>query len=116
MTISLRQTRGGSKEQLPADWNMQRFIAAFEERHPEIVPLLGKGMALEFMGLESRMLVAILLDLLGKGVVALPMHDGLMVARSRKAEAVAAMENGSLSAFGRKFIVDEKPVAAACLQ
>lgn len=105
-----------AKELLPADWNMQRFIAAFSERHPAIVPLLGQGMALELMGLESRMLVAILLDLLGNGVVAMPMHDGLMVARSRKAEAVTAMENASLAAFGRKFIVDEKPVAAKCLQ
>jgi hypothetical protein len=43
------------------------------------------------MGLESEILVGILIELASRGVVALPMHDGIMVAVSNRDLAIETM-------------------------
>jgi len=99
-----------AKEELPEGWTMGRFIEAFSEKHNAVMPLLGRGLALEFMFLDSQMMVKILLDLRSQGITALPMHDGLMVGQSAKETAVTVMKNASMSLFGRAFEVAEKPL------
>ena len=61
-----------------------------------------------FMRTESDILVAALLRLLDLGVVALPMHDGLMVRRDKAAEAATVMREASLRVTGFELPVAEK--------
>jgi hypothetical protein len=54
-------------------------LDAISRRHPLLVPLFGSASALRFQYLESRVIIESLLQLMGKGVVALPVHDSLLV-------------------------------------
>ncbi|TBZ30754.1 hypothetical protein [Rhizobium leguminosarum] len=74
----------GTKDVLPEGWSMERFKSAAADVHPAIAPLFDTNVGFELMALESGILVDILLELGSKGVAALPMHDGIMVAKSQK--------------------------------
>ncbi len=75
------------KEALPARWRASRFRDAIAQKHPALVPLFGRDIAMDLMFTESCILVAVLLRLARMGIAALPMHDGVMVP-SHHAEAV----------------------------
>lgn len=77
----------GVKEALPVGWTGRRLAAAIGEKHPALVPLFGKDIAMDLMFTESCILVAVLLRLARMGIAALPMHDGVM-AQSTQAGAV----------------------------
>ncbi|WP_245496225.1 hypothetical protein [Rhizobium leguminosarum] len=62
------------------------------------------------MALESKILVGILLELASKGVAALPMHDGIMVAASNKQLAIETMRKVSEEKVGRPLQVVEKAI------
>ena len=57
-------------------------------------------MGLELMFTESRILLAAMSRLLDQGVAALPMHDGMMVARGSSDAARKAMEEASMQELG----------------
>lgn len=98
----------GLKEQLPEGWTMRRFQHAACLKHPAIAELFGKGLSLEFMFTESRIMVAVLLGLAAKGIAGLPMHDGLMVAVSHKETAIGMMQQVSFEVLGKALPVAEK--------
>lgn len=100
----------GSKEALPLGWTMERFKAAAYARHPAIASLFDTNAGFELMAVESEILVGILLELGSKGVAALPMHDGIMVAVSQREFAIATMQNVSAAKVGRSLPVVEKPI------
>lgn len=81
----------GVKEALPVGWTGRRLAAAIGEKHPALVPLFGKDIAMDLMFTESCILVAVLLRLARMGIAALPMHDGIMVAASNCELAKKAM-------------------------
>lgn len=83
---------------------------AARDKHPAIAGLFCKGLSLEFMFTESCILVAILLGLDAKGIVGLPMHDGLMVAVSHKETAIDMMQKVSFQMLGRALPVAEKTI------
>jgi hypothetical protein len=62
------------------------------------------------MAKESEILVGILLELASKGVAALPMHDGIMVAASHKQLAIETMQRVSGEMVGRPLQVVEKEI------
>lgn len=95
---------------LPEGWTMPQVRKVIAEAHFAIVPLLDTNRGFELMSTESNLLVAILLDLISQGVVALPMHDGLMVAESKADIAVETMKRVSLSKLGVSLPVTEKPI------
>ncbi len=95
---------------LPEGSTMARVRKAIGDAHPAIASLLDTEVGFELMATESNLLVAILLDLISQGVVALPMHDGLMVAESKKEVATEAMKRVSLSMLGVSLQVTEKPI------
>lgn len=88
------------KEALPAGWTASRFRNAVAEKHPALVPLFGKDIALDLMFTESCILVAVLLRLARMGMAALPMHDGIMVPCSVAERGVKAMEEASAEMIG----------------
>lgn len=89
------------KGALPAGWTASRFRDAISQKHPALVPLFGKDIALDLMFTESTILVALLLRLARMGIAALPMHDGIMVARRNSETAVQQMEEASLEKIGK---------------
>ncbi|MEZ2132867.1 MULTISPECIES: hypothetical protein [unclassified Sinorhizobium] len=100
----------GIAERLPSGWTMQRFKAAAVALHPELAPLFDTDVGFELMHAESRMLVAVLLQLAGRGIVALGMHDGIMVAQSAREGAIAAMVETSRAQLGHSLPVVEKAI------
>ena len=66
-------------------------LRAITEVHPALSPLLFQGRGLALMFTESEILVDALLRLLDKGIVALPVHDCLVVAESHIDAAREAM-------------------------
>src|SRR5260370_26674701 len=60
-----------------------------DDKRPErIVPTFGRRLGYGLMFTESRVLMAVLEEFIRRGIVALPLHDGLLCAQSRKEEAV----------------------------
>ncbi|PWJ91710.1 hypothetical protein C8D77_103408 [Mesorhizobium loti] len=90
----------GVKDALPEGWTGRRLARAIEEKHPALVPLFGKDIALDLMFTESCVLVAVLLRLARMGIAALPMHDGVMVPLNSGAQARCIMETTSLALCG----------------
>ncbi len=108
--VAARRLPIGSKETLPSGWTMERFKAAASAHHPAIASLFDTNVGFELMALESEILVGIVLELGSKGVAALPMHDGVMVAASRKELAIETMLNVSAAKVGRSLPVVEKSI------
>lgn len=100
--------RSGRMERLPSEvksrlgkgWNATRFAKAIRERHAPIKHLFGTGIGLRFMYTESCVLVRTLLDLADVGVVALPVHDGILVPVSQQQIALSAMQAASRAIVG----------------
>jgi len=65
---------------------------------------LGYGL----MFTESRVLTAVLAELMERGIVALPLHDGLLCAQSRKEEAAEVMLRKAIDITGAAIPVEEK--------
>ena len=106
MRLSVEQ-----KESLPSGWTMGRFLEALSSLHPGIAPLFGTDVGPGFVATESRIMVAVLLELAASGIASLPVHDGLMVATSRKLVAAETMRRVSEEILGRELPVAEKPIA-----
>jgi len=96
------------KEQLPAGWTASRVKQTVADVHPDLVPLFGRDFGLDLMFTESRILLATLRLLMAQGIPALPMHDGIMVPRSKAEEGGAAMEEASAEVAGTSLPVTIK--------
>lgn len=78
---------------LPAGWeDPKRLREALLRRHPALKDAFGRALGYGLMFKESAILLAVLNELMAKGIVSLPLHDGLMVARSRASEVKDIME------------------------
>lgn len=96
----MRKLSSELKAQLPEGWTASRVVAAVSELHPDIAHLFGKDIGVELMFLESQILVALLLRLAAAEIAALPMHDGIMVARSNRDAARKIMAEVSAELLG----------------
>jgi hypothetical protein len=74
----------GTRSAFPSAATIADVIKAISQRHPALVPLFGSGACHQIFFLESEVLIATLLRLIDLGVVALPIHDCLLVACSKK--------------------------------
>ena len=94
---------------LPAGWvNPQRLRKAILERHLALEKAFGRGLGYGLMFTESRVLMAVLAELTERGIVALPLHDGLLCAQSRKEEAAEVMRRKAIEVTGAAIPVEEK--------
>ena len=62
----------------------KRLILEINKFHKPIAHLFGGQHGMKFMFLESEILIDVLLELNSKGIVALPIHDGLLVKPSQQ--------------------------------
>jgi hypothetical protein len=94
---------------LPAGWDSpQRLRAAILEKHPALSKAFGRRLGYDLMFTESRVLMAVLEELMKRGIVALPLHDGLLCARSWAEEAAEVMRAKAIEVTRAAIPVEEK--------
>jgi len=84
----------------PPDWSIDQLIAALTEAHHHIARHFGSGIGHELQFRESTILVRALLQLKRAGITALPVHDCVIVPRSKKSEAMMIMEEVTRKVLG----------------
>lgn len=114
--VSALLCREGTMVRLPDDlkaelgegWSGSRVTAAVAAKHPHIAPLFGQGIWPCLMFTESQIMVSVLLELLTLGIVALPIHDGLLVAEEHAEACTEVMEGVAQRVTGFRFPVARK--------
>jgi hypothetical protein len=76
--------------------------------HPALASVFETGVGLQLMFTESQILVSTLLRLIDHGIPALPLHDGLLVARSKAGAAMEAMAAASEEIVGTRLPITLK--------
>jgi hypothetical protein len=97
----------------PRDWSVPQMRKAIKDHHPAIAGLFGSAVGFDLMHTESEILVAVLEELLPKGVVALGLHDGLMVKQSADEEARKVMMMVAETLTGTSIPVTCKPLSTS---
>jgi hypothetical protein len=107
--------KAGAREildQLPRGVTAKRFRKAMREKHRALAEYLNgdtnKAIGMRLMFQESQILLRCLNELMGQKIVALPIHDGLLVAQSDVQVAEAAMKRASLAEVGVELPVQVK--------
>ncbi|GGA82997.1 hypothetical protein GCM10011385_41490 [Nitratireductor aestuarii] len=98
------------KAKLPEGWTARQLVEAISGRHPAIAHLFGTDLGGSLMHMESRILMAVLLELARRGIAALPMHDGIQTKLSDAEEAMEVMQSVSEQMLGVALPVKEKPI------
>jgi hypothetical protein len=94
---------------LPAGWESTlRLRNAILDKHPALGKAFGRRLGYGLMFTESCVLMAVLEELMRRGIVALPLHDGLLCAQSRKEEAAEVMRRKAEEIVGAAIPVEEK--------
>ncbi|MFK4647363.1 hypothetical protein ABIF96_005937 [Bradyrhizobium ottawaense] len=65
----------------PDGINLRTAFEMLAARHAPIAHLFGKGLGFQLMRIESDMLIEVLTELSAAGVIALPLHDSVLVAQ-----------------------------------
>ena len=82
----------GVRKHLPGKYSMGEVLRAVEKKHPEIYPLMTSGMGMQLFRKESDILVDVLLALKKRGIVALPIHDAVVVMDDKQQETTDIMK------------------------
>jgi hypothetical protein len=104
-----RKDDASDDEVLPDGWTVARLKGAILERHPALKPCFGSGVGDRLMHTESEVLVRVLGELKSRGIVALGLHDGLLVATSRADGVRIVMEEVAREVTSTHLPVTRKP-------
>jgi hypothetical protein len=88
-TTPITRMLNGMRESFPKDVSASQVTQAILKAHPALKFYQGGGHHIQFM--ESEIMVALLLDLKGKNITALPIHDAVCVAVSQAEVTRATM-------------------------
>ena len=83
----------GTRKLLPASCSMPDILRAVQLKHSLIFSLMTADIGMELFRKESDILVDVLLTLKGKGIVALPIHDAVIVKEEDKQETIIVMKD-----------------------
>jgi hypothetical protein len=83
----------GTRKLLPAMCSMSEILSAVQLKHSLIYSLMTSDIGMELFRKESDILVDVLLTLKGKGIVALPIHDAVIVKEEDKQETIIVMKD-----------------------
>lgn len=92
----------------PKGTKVQAVITALEQQHQPIREQMYRDLAPRLQRHDSDLMVKILLRLIGMDVVALPIHDALVVPKSAEAISMWVMEEEFRSTFGGPCLVASK--------
>ena len=82
----------GARKYIPTTISLKDILTAIEQKHPVIYPLMNSNRGIQVLRKESDILMDVLLDLQKHDVVALPIHDAVLVADEDKEIAVRVMK------------------------
>ena len=82
----------GARKHLPKAVTIATVLRAIEEKHPKIFPMMTSGIGMQLFRKESDILVSVLVALKDKGIVALPIHDAVVVTTERSEETKEIMK------------------------
>lgn len=85
---------------LPDGWTVSRTKKAILSVHPALGQAWGRGLGYRVMWQESEILMAVLRELMDRGIPALGLHDGLLVPVSGTEVALQAMRRASKQVVG----------------
>jgi hypothetical protein len=88
----LERFPAGTKALFPSGRRFKDIRDAIYSHHARLRPLFGTAQALAIQNQESRVMVAALLRLQDRGVVALPIHDAVLVGISDVSIAKEVLE------------------------
>lgn len=88
------------KDELPAGLKLSCIRSAILAHQPLLAAGFEKGLGLALMFTESKILLAVLKRLMAQGVIALPLHDAVIVPMSNIPEATKAMASSALEVVG----------------
>jgi hypothetical protein len=91
---------GIAKSKLPPRWTVSKTKKAILSVHPHLDRAWGYGLGYRLMWQESEILIRVLLDLMGQGIPALGLHDGLLVPMSKADTGLQAMREASKAVVG----------------
>jgi hypothetical protein len=83
----------GARKHIPARVSLKDILTAIEQKHPVIYPLMNSNIGMQLFRKESDILVKVLLTLQKHDVVALPIHDAVLVADEDKEKAIRVMKD-----------------------
>ena len=83
----------GARKYIPSRISLLDILAATQKKHPKIYPLMTSNIGLQLFRAESDILVDVLLTLQKHDVVALPIHDAVLLADEDKETAVRVMKD-----------------------
>jgi hypothetical protein len=98
----------GTRSLFPRSTKVGDVVRAIRQRHPSLDPVFGSRSCHRIFLVESNILVAVLIRLVDVGVVALPIHDCLLVSRSRKEIARRTMLDVFREHTGLEGVVGEE--------
>jgi hypothetical protein len=84
---------GGAREHFPRRVSVTKVIDAIQLKHDRVFDLMTGHSGLRLFRKESDILVEVLLSLRRESIVALPIHDGLVVADEDQEKVIQIMEN-----------------------
>ena len=82
----------GVRKHLPSHTNIRDILAAIESKHPTIYPQMTSGIGMQLFRKESDILVNVLEALRSEGIVALPVHDAVLVMEEHKQTTITIMK------------------------
>lgn len=91
----------------------KQLIDHMARMHAPISHFFGKDMGAKLMAIDSRMAEAVMMEMLGKGIVVLPVHDSFLVPASKASELEAAMMKAAHVEGIRALQIERKEPKAA---
>jgi len=82
-----------SRQHFPDGTKLRDATDMLREKHASIAHLLETGIGFQLMRIESDMLISVVTHLFSNGIIALPLHDAVLVARSHAEAAREAMQH-----------------------
>jgi hypothetical protein len=84
---------GGVRKDFPRRYTVEKVIEAVRLKHDRVFDLMTSNAGLRLFRKESDILVEVLLTLMNQGVVALPIHDGVVVADEDQEKTIQTMKS-----------------------
>ena len=107
-TKPLMRMPQGVRNEFSARHRVQDVVTAIEAAHPAIKDMFFTDIGHELQFIESQILVDVLLKLRGEGIIALPIHDAVLVPASKVALAKDIMLSSFKHHTGIEGIVTEE--------
>ena len=82
----------GVRKLIPSRYSINDILEAVARKHPAIYPQMTSGIGMQLFRKESDILVDVLLTLKTQGIVALPIHDAVVVRDDNSDKANAVMK------------------------